>query len=163
MRPVRDAIGETVHLGVPEGPELVIIGRLDGTQPLRAFLQLGTRAPLHGSAGGRAILAAMTDDEVELVLDAGIRRYTSRTITDRGRILRAVQQTRERGYAVNEGEWRTDIAAVAAAVLDRSRRPVAAISVSLPLNRYAEMDHATIAGLVMPAAARVGQLAQGAG
>ena len=66
-------------------------------------------------------------------------------------------------YAVNEGEWRADIAAVGAAVLDRGHRPIAAVSVSMPLNRYTETDHAAIGDLVMPAAARIGQLAQGAG
>lgn len=89
MRRIRDATKETVHLAVPEGNELVIVSRLDGTLPLRTFLQLGTRAPLAASASGRAMLAAMTDAEIDAILDRGIRRYTETTLVDRDEIGRA--------------------------------------------------------------------------
>lgn len=158
MRPVRDELGETMHLAVPDGDDLIVIGRLDGTQPLRAFLQVGTRAPLQVAASGRAMLAAMTDAEVARVLDAGLRRYTDRTVVDRSSIASELDRTRDRGYAINEGEWRDGIAAVGAAVLARDGRPVAGISVSMPLSRFRELDVDHIAQLIMTAASETGQL-----
>lgn len=158
MRVVRDTTNETVHLGVPEDNELVVISRLDGTLPLRTFLQLGTRAPLHASASGRAMLAAMIDAEIDGVLRMGIRRYTDSTMVERVQILDEINRTRERGYALNRGEWRQGIGAVGAVVLGRERRPIAGLSVSMPLARYDRADIPELADLLMTAARRIGQL-----
>jgi IclR family transcriptional regulator, acetate operon repressor len=161
MRPLRDATGETVHLAMPEGHELVVIGRLDGTQPLRTFLPIGIRAPLHAAASGRAMLAAMDDAEIEKILAVGIHQHTDRTKLEPAEIWEELARTRARGYAVNEGEWRAGIGAIGAVVRGRDHRPNAGISVSMPLARFDEIDVAAVGAHVVAIADRVGQLVQG--
>jgi IclR family transcriptional regulator, acetate operon repressor len=155
MGHIRDQTGETVHLAVPEENELVIIARLDGTHSLRTFLPLGARAPMHATASGRAMLAAMPDTAVEAVLDRGVRRYTKRTVLDRGRVWREIRLARKRGYATNAGEWRNEIAAIGTSIEARAGAPLAAFAISMPLSRYQKVDRARIAELAMRAAARV--------
>ena len=155
MRSLRDATGETVHLAVPEQDELVIVARLDGTHSLRTFLPLGARAPLHATASGRAMLAEMADEDVDAVLDRGLQRYTKRTLVDRQRVWREVMLARKRGYGTNAGEWRADIAAIGAAIGSLTGRPLAALSISMPLKRYQAASHSHIAGLAIEAADRV--------
>lgn len=157
---LRDATGETVHLVVPDPPELVVVLRLDGTGSLRTFLELGTRAPLHATASGRALLAAMPAHEVARVLDAGLGTYTPTTLDDRDRVLHELEATRARGWAVNVGEWRRDIAALGAPVLSRTGQPLAAVAISMPVTRYAELDVSAVAELLRTAARRVGELHQ---
>lgn len=84
---LRDAVGETVHLVVPDPPELVVVLRIDGTNSLRTFLALGTHAPLHATASGRALLGAMSDAEVSDVLAAGLNTFTESTLHHREEIL----------------------------------------------------------------------------
>jgi IclR family transcriptional regulator, acetate operon repressor len=155
MGHIRDATGETVHLAVPDEDELVIIARLDGTHSLRTFLPLGARAPLHATASGRAMLAAMSDDDVEGVLDRGLHRYTKRTLVDRRRVWREINLARKRGYATNAGEWRTDIAAIGTAIGSMTGRPFGAFAISMPFSRYQAVDRTRIAHLAVEAAARV--------
>jgi IclR family transcriptional regulator, acetate operon repressor len=155
MAKIRDATGETVHLGVPDEQELVIIARLDGTHSLRTFLPLGAWAPLHATASGRALLAAMPDEAVDEILDRGLARYTSRTLVERGEVWRAVRTARERGYATNAAEWRSDIAAIGTSIVSARGRPLAAFAISMPFSRFQEMDHARIAELAIEAARRV--------
>jgi DNA-binding IclR family transcriptional regulator len=155
MGHIRDETGETVHLAVPDGHELVIIARLDGTHSLRTFLPLGTRAPMHATASGRAMLAAMSDEDVDAVLDRGIRRYTARTAVDRDRVWREIRLARKRGYATNSAEWRTDIAAIGTALGARSGEPLAAFAISMPLSRYQKVNRTRIAEVAMEAATRV--------
>jgi DNA-binding IclR family transcriptional regulator len=155
MTELRDATGETVHLAVPEEHELVIIARLDGTHSLRTFLPLGARAPLHATASGRAMLAEMSDDDIDAVLDRGLRRYTKRTLVDRDRVWREVRLARRRGYGTNAGEWRTDIAAIGASIGSPAGKPLAAFSISMPLKRYQAANNSRIAELVIEAANRV--------
>ena len=154
MRGVRDATGETIHLGVAEEDSLVIIGRLDGTRSLRAYIPVGTKAPLLASAGGRAWMSALSDDEVDALLERDRHRYTDETITDLTELRRRITAARQAGYALNEGEWREGIAAIATAILSPDGRPLATMSLSIPLSRYREMDISETAQLLKSAARR---------
>lgn len=155
MTCIRDALGETVHLTVPDETNLVVIAHLDGTNSLRTFLALGTRAPLHATAGGRAMLSAMGDAEVNRLLDQGIEAYTDRTTLDRDAIWAEITSARERGYAINSAEWRTHIAAIASPIVSRSGQVLAAISISMPMSRYQEIDHAEAGALTMASCRRI--------
>jgi IclR family transcriptional regulator, acetate operon repressor len=161
MARIRDATGETVHLAVPDASELVIIARLDGTHSLRTFLPLGARAPLHATASGRAMLAAMPDEVVEVVLDDGISRYTKRTIVDRDRVWREIRLARRRGYATNAAEWRPEIAAIGTSIGPASGQPLAGFAISMPWRRYQEVDRPAIAALAIEAAQRVSDSLRG--
>jgi len=157
MAHIRDRTGETVHLAVPEADELVVIARLDGTHSLRTFLPLGARAPLYATASGRAMLAAMSDEEVDAVLGRGLQRFTKRTLVDKRRVRRQIDLARRRGYATNAGEWRTDIAAIGASIGSMAGGPLAALSISMPYSRYQAIDRPQIADLVIAAAHRVSE------
>lgn len=155
---LRDATGETVHLVVPDAPDLVVVASVDGTNSLRTFLPLGRHAPLHATASGRAILAAMPDVEVEAVLDAGLKPFTPTTLHDRSEVRREIEDTRKRGYALNAAEWRSGIAAIGVAILSRSGAPVAALAISMPLSRYEELDLPGVASLAIGSAGRITEL-----
>ncbi|HEX4817626.1 MAG TPA: IclR family transcriptional regulator [Nonomuraea sp.] len=131
MEELRQRTGETIHLMVPESDAVVLIERLETDKPLRIVLPLGIRLPLHASANGKAVLAHRADlDRATGALPA----YTGTTITDPELLRAELADVRARGYADNRGEWRADIAAVAAAVLGPDG-PVASLSVSTPASR----------------------------
>lgn len=140
---------ETVYLAVREGNGSVLVERIDSTQPVRTYLPLGTRAPLHGPSTGKAILAYLPPEEIEAVLAAGLERYTDRTLSDPRRLRRELDVIRAKGYAVNKGEWREDVAGVGAAVLSARRLPVAAVSISLPVTRLRPGDIPTLGAQVV--------------
>lgn len=127
--------GETIHLAVPDGEELVLIERLDSAHQLRAFLPLGTRLPLHAASTGKAYLASLPDDQVERFLYSGLPTLTSRTVTDPDALLQEVAEIRSRGYAVTDQGMRDGIAAVAVALRGRGGVVRGCFSVSGPASR----------------------------
>jgi IclR family acetate operon transcriptional repressor len=157
MQRLRDATGETVHLVIPDVPDLVVVARVDGTHSLRTFLPLGMHAPLHATASGRALLSAMPGTEVAKVLDSGLETFTGHTLAGRDEVLAEVERARTRGYALNAGEWRDDIAAIGSAIVSRTGTPVAALSISMPLSRYDETDLPALGKLISAAAHHVGE------
>lgn len=157
---LRDATGETVHLVVPDVPDLVVVARIDGTNSLRTFLALGTRAPLATTASGRALLSAMPDEEVTAVLDAGLEQFTPTTLASREEVLAEIARTRERGYALNAAEWRSDIAAIGVPIRTRAGTALAAVAISMPLSRYQDADVPALADLARAAAERIGEQLQ---
>lgn len=150
MEELRQRTGETIHLMVPEGDAVVLIERLETDKPLRIVLPLGIRLPLHASANGKAVLAHLDRPLGELP------GYTATTITDPVALRAELEQVRARGYADNRGEWRSDIAAVAAAVIGPAG-PVASLSISTPASRMPDDLRAEYGELVTRAAAALSE------
>ncbi|WP_219470899.1 IclR family transcriptional regulator [Nonomuraea rhizosphaerae] len=148
MEELRQRTGETIHLMVPEGDAVVLIERLETDKPLRIVLPLGIRLPLHASANGKAVLAFRDELPVELP------SYTGTTITGRDALAAELAAVRARGYADNRGEWRSDIAAVAAAVMGPGG-PVASLSVSTPASRMPDELRPEYGKLVTEAARKL--------
>jgi IclR family transcriptional regulator, acetate operon repressor len=129
---------ETIHLLVREGDDMVLIERLESPQVVRSSYPLGMRAPMSASSSGKALLAAMSPDDAAEVVGHGLRASTEATIVDPARLRADLDETRARGYATNRGELRTDISAVAAAILDARRDAVASMSISVPAQRMTD-------------------------
>lgn len=127
--------GETVHLAVPDGSELVLIERLDSAHQLRAFLPLGTRLPLHAASTGKAYLASLPDAQVEEFLSTELAPLTDRTVTDPAALRREIAEIRRRGYAVTDQGLHDGIAAVAVALRGRGGAVRGCFSVSGPASR----------------------------
>ena len=155
MEDLRRRIDETIHLAIPDGDKVVLIERLETSRPVRIVLPLGTSLPLHASANGKAVLAADSPAMVEQLLDGGLPRYTDTTITDSGELLAELEEIRTRGYSTNGGEWRSDVSAVAAAVVDDVGQPVASISINVPTSRMADENWSAYGAVVREAAASV--------
>ena len=129
-----DRTRETVHLSVLDGDEVVYVDKLDSPEPVRAYTQIGGRAPAHCVATGKALLA--WSGEVHLdALSRRLRAATLRTVTEPAEFLREMERVRALGYAVNRGEWRESVGGVAAPVRDPGGRVVAAVGVSGPIER----------------------------
>ncbi|MGV9866718.1 IclR family transcriptional regulator [Rhodococcus koreensis] len=135
MAALRDQTGESVHLAVREGTEVVIIDVEESASPIRIHWPVGTRSACHATATGKAILAFLPANELDDVLGTGLTGFTDATITEKDSLLAELDTVRRRGYSIAEGELREDIASIAAPVLGRTGTPLASMSVFLPIHR----------------------------
>lgn len=141
MQQLAQRTGETIHLTIPDGPFVVLIDKIDSVHAVRDVSWVGGRAPIHASASGKAMLAALPRAQVEAMFADGLERYTDRTITDMQSLLVELEKTSSRGFAINTGEWREDVAATGVALLDRDHRPVGALTISAPATRLSQELH----------------------
>ncbi|MGH3311757.1 MAG: IclR family transcriptional regulator [Streptomyces sp.] len=155
MEELRRRTDETIHLAVREGGKVVLVERLETGQPVRIILPLGQNLPVHASANGKAVLAADPAEAAERYISGGLPGFTGATITDPRRLRTELADTRARGYATNGGEWRTDVSAVAAAVIGDAGLPVASISINVPTSRMTEDAVPAYGALVSEAAKKV--------
>ena len=89
--------------------------------------------PLHVTAAGKAILAALSRERVESILDRhGLPRRTPHTVTDRDALIEELSTIDERGYAYNDEEEIDGFRAIGAPVQDPSGRVLGSLSVSGP-------------------------------
>lgn len=137
MQELRDETHETIHLSsYGSDQDLVVVDRLDSDEPVRTWVHLGARVPMHASCSGRAILAHLPDAEVERLLSGELERFSENTPADMHAVAEDLRTVRELGYATNDCAWRPGVGAVGAALLDPHGRPVGAIAVSVPIQRY---------------------------
>jgi IclR family acetate operon transcriptional repressor len=137
MQELRDETNETIHLGVPDGLSwVVLVERMDSTQAVRTFNELGTRTPMHATSTGLSMLAHFSESRVAAVIAGGLTSYSSTTITDPDELLTELRRIRKRGYAINLRQYRPQVAAVGAAILDRNGDPIAGMCISMPDSRY---------------------------
>ncbi len=146
---------ETVHLVAFDGKTAILVERVDTTNPVRVVLPLGSEVPLHGSANGKAILAASRPEDVKHLVDGALPRLTPTTIVDFEELLDELDRIRSRGYATNDGEWRADITAAAAAIVAGDSGPVGSMSISVPRIRTRKSDQDRFGALLRDAAGRV--------
>jgi DNA-binding IclR family transcriptional regulator len=157
MEELRDRVGEEVHLAVLDGSEVVYIAKVDGLQPVQVASSTGTRCPVHCVSTGKALLAHADPGYLERLAAAGIVRYTERTYATLDSLAKELARIRQHGYAVNRGEWRTEVSGVAAPVSDGTQKVVAAIGICGPSMRLNEQSIATSIPAVVDVARRLSE------
>jgi DNA-binding IclR family transcriptional regulator len=117
----------TVHVAVPSYRSALrlirITGRDDGAPGLRDL------APAHATAAGKLLLARRSAWR-EVVLAAPLVALTERTLAEPASLVRELAEVRARGYATEDGEYRSDARAIALPVRDAADEVVAALAVS---------------------------------
>ena len=134
MERLQAASGLTVALQIPVGFSHVTLDGIEGRGKVLARVVRGVAVPLHVSPASRAILAFLTDEEIEsyIRLHKPLKAYTKNTITDPDRLRQDLQRIRETGYALGYQDHFLGVNGVAFPVLDIDRRPHGAITVVGP-------------------------------
>jgi DNA-binding IclR family transcriptional regulator len=105
--------GETVHLGVFDGSEVVSIEKMDSPQGLASQITVGKSAPAYCTAVGKALLAFQPEAVLDRICKLGLTGYTPRTITHSARLRKELERIRIAGYAVDDEEHHPGVRCVA--------------------------------------------------
>ena len=135
LQRLADDCGETVDLAALDGDHVVYLQVVDSPQRLKIAAAVGQRLPAFCTATGKAFLAFLPADQVNRILALGQPRYTDGTLTTPADLQRDLAATRERGFAMSEQEFESDINAVAAPIRDASGYPIGAIAIVGPAFR----------------------------
>lgn len=135
VRPVVSDLAETTgHVAnfiARENDEGVYALRIAPGDREGGDIQEGDVAPLHATAGGKAILAHLPAEEKRGVLDdSRLRAYTEKTITDRAELERELRSVRDRRVAFDREEFREGHQCVASPVVGDRETPMGAVSVT---------------------------------
>lgn len=153
---LRGSTGETVHVGILDGTEVVYVERRESLRTLHHMVDLGHRNHANCTACGKVLLAALPDPELDRLLHgARLPSRTPRSITEVDRLRAELTVVRTRGYAENVAESNTETASVGAAIHDQSGRVIAAISVAGPLSRMTESARCRYATVTLDVASRI--------
>ena len=121
------ATGETSGLVVWSEGTAVVVEQVASPRRVKHTIPLGTQFRGHANASVKVFLAEASSEEVRQRIEAGLERYTERTIVDPETYLKDLQRVRELGCAVNDGEISLEEVGISAPVRDHRDRAVAAV------------------------------------
>lgn len=154
MHRLMEQSGETVNLAVEDQGQAVFVAQVECHEMMRMIVRLGSRAPLHASGVGKALLAAMDEAGVAAVLHRhGLPRFTEHTLTSPAGLRQALETVRKQGYAFDDEEHAVGLRCVAASIHDAQGEILAALSLSGPRARLPDERIAELGALVVRTAA----------
>jgi len=96
--------GETAHISILEGAQLVYLHKVEPARPIRVFTEIGARVPCYCVAGGKVILAYQSEQKIQEVIDEGLHPFTEKTVTDPDMLRKQLREITEKGYTTTQGE-----------------------------------------------------------
>ena len=130
---------ETVHLGVLDKGRVISIEGEESGKGLCSHIEIGKGTPLHCTAVGKAIMAYLSEEEINLIIRReGLEKFTENTITTKKDLKNEFKKIREQGYAIDNIEHEEGVRCVAGPIRDYTGKVIASMSISGPAFRINE-------------------------
>ena len=122
---------DTVILSIRNGAESVCIDRETGVFPIRAaYIDIGARRPLGVGAGALALLAWLSDEEIEALLPQVAPKLGAYPGFSLASIRASIERARTQGYSLVLDQIVEKMGAVGVPIIGLDGRPVAALSIA---------------------------------
>ncbi len=135
LHELRDQVGQSVHMGVLDGVDVVILAKIWGHERNTPTWD-GGRMPAYCTATGKVLLANSPSHVVEAAITRGLFRRTQETVVNPAVFRSCMEKIRAVGYATETEENVPGLCCAAAPVVDQAGHVIAAVSVSGPLYRF---------------------------
>jgi IclR family KDG regulon transcriptional repressor len=147
---------ETVHVAQFLNNKVVYVFQLPSDLRVRVATTIGSTAPVHATASGKAVVAFLPSDTMQVVLNeqGGFVKYTAKTIMTARRLQKELCRVRANGFAVDDREYDDEVRCVAAPILAVDNRPIGSVGISAPATRVNRNSLDALAHAVLRAATR---------
>jgi len=156
MTALMEKSGETTNLAVADQGECIYLAQVECRQMMRVQAKPGSRVPIHSSAVGKALLAAMPSEKAKKFIQMReFERATDNTVIDQKALYKEIEEVREIGFAFDDEEHCVGLRCVASAIFDEFGEPIAAVSLSGPMARVGDDRFPVLGGMVKDTAEEI--------
>ncbi len=129
--------GETSYLEVLSGKSGLRVAVCDGPRHIRIAARPGTINELHCSAPGKILLAYAVKEDLRAFFEGiELEKKTEQTITDIDTLIKEVERTKRRGYALDNREYHNDVRCLAVPVYDAFGNVIAGIGITAAVTSF---------------------------
>lgn len=148
--------GESSHFAVGMGDAVVVVARTSGPGAFQFSDRVGVVRPMHCTALGKVILAALRPEQFERYLArTDLKSFSPKSIAEIEPLRREITEVRENGMAFDDGEFDSEVRCVAVPVRDFTGQIIGAIGISGPVWRMSIQALQNLSRTVQTAAARL--------
>jgi len=155
---LRNITKETVILVVVEGHKSLVLREVEGIHVVRLTHDEGRTMPLHAGASSRILLAYLSTEEQDEIIQEGLPRFTENTITDAIELKKELAKIRENGYAFSDQELDEGARAISAPIRNFSGKVIAGISLVGPVQRFNDANIEKCVPLVKEYGAKISKM-----
>jgi len=128
------------------------IDRIEAAHVLRLSIEIGRVTPLHAGAASKALLAFLSDELIEEVLQGPLERFAPGTICDPSGLRAEIDRIRASRWAFSQEENNIGAWGLSAPIFAPERQVIASIGVAAPTARYSSSSRRDLATVVKRAA-----------
>lgn len=150
-----EATGESVHAAALTRSGVVYVLQRRGRFMMSVETEVGTAAPLHCTATGKAVLAHLDEERLRDLVTEPLQNFTFRTHPSLDSLLRDLDRVREIGYAMDDEEFNLGVRCIACPVFGIEGKVVGSVGFSGPTQRVGTDRLAELTELVRNGAAKI--------
>lgn len=129
-------VQESSSIAVLNGQEIIYVLRVPTEKIISINLGVGSRLPAYCSSMGRVLMAGLSDEDLEQELaTTELVARTPYTIVDSNVLREEILRVRQQGWAIVDQELELGLISVAAPILGRNGKYMAAINIGLHSSR----------------------------
>lgn len=97
--------GEIIHFVAASGEEVFYLEKIESTKSIRVYTGIGSSMPMYCTGVEKSILSTRSEEEVrEYAKKVELEKLTDKNHNDIEELLEDLRLTKERGYAIDNGE-----------------------------------------------------------
>ena len=157
MRRLADRSRETVLFAVRDtgGKTMTYVDVIESRNTVRFSVSVGDRRPLYCTAGGRVLLASLSDEDLRRYLNRlKPQQLTAHTETNKRQLAEAIAAARERGVAQTVDQAADGVTGTASVIRDAAGTVIGTLIVAAPSSRLQDRG-AELARLVLEEATAI--------
>lgn len=136
MQALHEKVAETVQLMILRGPNIQFIDGVEAESTLRVAMRFGDQMPAFASAGGKAILAELTNSTLEQIYRRGLPAWPTSRITTMAQLKSSMATVRRNEFGTNFEETEQGVIGVGVSIRNPSGVPVAGLTTASPSVRF---------------------------
>jgi DNA-binding IclR family transcriptional regulator len=147
MQDIVAKVGANATLNILQNKYRVVVSRVEGEERFRLYhyLPIGTPVPLYVGAGGKVILASLSDSQIDEIIREQIEESENSFNIDIAKLRAEIAQIRKDGYAITLDEMGLGARSIAEPLISPTHNIIASINISFPIgNASEEKSHEVI-------------------
>ncbi|MGH3627264.1 MAG: IclR family transcriptional regulator [Sciscionella sp.] len=133
---LHERTGETTQLMLLQRANIRFIDGIESESPLRVGVRIGDQMPAHCSAGGKALLAELSNADLERLYQQGLPPWPTARITNTAALKRQLATIRKNGYGTNSEETEQGVTGLGVAIHHPTGRAIGAFTLAIPTARF---------------------------
>jgi IclR family acetate operon transcriptional repressor len=141
LQELNERLGETVQVMVLSGNHVLFVDGIENVQrTLRVGMRVGDEMPAYCSAGGKAMIAEMSNPELEQLHRGGLTPWPTARFTTLSALKRHLATVRRVGYGTSVEETERGVHGVGVSVHAPWGATIAALTTAVPSVRFRRQD-----------------------
>ncbi len=136
VQKLTDELGESSSVCVLDGDEVLCIAGAVRRGLMSLDVSTGSRLPVHCTAAGRVLLAALAEEQLPAHLERiELKALTAKTIVSHDALARDIRRVREQGFSIIDEELEAGIRAIAVPIVSKEGLVAGALGVGALASR----------------------------